>query len=89
MTSKLPINLENLLRQRQVEGERIEYKAGWNPDAFLYANDVPTSSPKLRGTRYPGSASRHESQPQRGCALRTHPDRSGAARVAYQQIFKP
>jgi hypothetical protein len=28
MTSKLPINLENLLRQRQVEGERIEYKAG-------------------------------------------------------------
>jgi hypothetical protein len=33
MTSKLPINLENLLRQRQVEGERIEYKAGWNPDA--------------------------------------------------------
>jgi|GEM_PF-3083492 len=35
MTSKLPINLENLLRQRQVEGERIEYKAGWNPDAIL------------------------------------------------------
>jgi ATP-dependent DNA helicase RecG len=44
MTSKLPINLENLLRQRQVEGERIEYKAGWNPDAILrtlcaFAND--------------------------------------------------
>jgi len=35
MTSKLPINLENLLRQRQVEGELIEYKAGWNPDAIL------------------------------------------------------
>lgn len=35
MTSKLPINLENLLRQRQVEGERIEYKVGWNPDAIL------------------------------------------------------
>jgi hypothetical protein len=29
MNSKLPINLECLLRQRQVEGERIEYKAGW------------------------------------------------------------
>jgi predicted HTH transcriptional regulator len=44
MTSELPINLENLLRQRQVEGERIEYKAGWNPDAILrtlcaFAND--------------------------------------------------
>lgn len=44
MASKLPINLENLLRQRQVEGERIEYKAGWNPDAILrtlcaFAND--------------------------------------------------
>jgi hypothetical protein len=35
MTTKLPINLENLLRQRQVEGERIETKAGWNPDACL------------------------------------------------------
>ena len=33
MTTKLPINLENLLRQRQVEGERIEIKAGWNLDA--------------------------------------------------------
>lgn len=35
MTSNLPINLEYLLRQRQVEGERIEYKAGWNPDAIM------------------------------------------------------
>jgi len=35
MTSKLPINLENLLRQRQMEGERIEYKAGWSPYAIL------------------------------------------------------
>ena len=44
MSSKLPINLENLLRQRQVEGDRIEYKAGWNPDPILrticaFAND--------------------------------------------------
>lgn len=44
MTSKLPINLENHRGQRQVEGERIEYKAGWNPDAILrtlcaFAND--------------------------------------------------
>lgn len=44
MTDKLPINLPDLLRQRAVEGERIEYKAGWNPDAIIrtlcvFAND--------------------------------------------------
>jgi ATP-dependent DNA helicase RecG len=44
MISKLPINLNDLLRQRAVEGERIEYKAGWNPDAIIrtlcaFAND--------------------------------------------------
>ncbi len=44
MSSKLPINLSDLLRQRKVEGERIEYKAGWNPDPILrtlcaFAND--------------------------------------------------
>jgi len=44
MTAKLPINLTDLLRQRTVEGERIEYKAGWNPDAIIrtvcaFAND--------------------------------------------------
>ena len=35
MSSKLPINLNALLRQRTVEGDRIEYKAGWNPDAII------------------------------------------------------
>ena len=44
MSSRLPINLQDLLRQRNVEGERIEYKAGWNPDAIIrtlcaFAND--------------------------------------------------
>ena len=44
MTSRLPVNIEDLLRQRRVEGERVEYKAGWNPDAILrticaFAND--------------------------------------------------
>ena len=44
MSSKLPINLEDLLRQRKVEGDRIEYKAGWNPDPIVrtigaFAND--------------------------------------------------
>lgn len=33
--SKPPINLNDLLRQRTVEGERIEYKAGWNPDPII------------------------------------------------------
>ncbi len=44
MTNKLPLNLDDLLRQRTVEGDRIEYKAGWNPDAVVrtlcaFAND--------------------------------------------------
>lgn len=44
MSSKLPLNLEDLLRQRTVEGDRIEYKSGWNPDAVIktlcaFAND--------------------------------------------------
>ena len=37
MTGKLPINLDRLLRQRTVESERIEYKAGWNPKSVLHA----------------------------------------------------
>ena len=44
MTGKLPININHLLRQRTIEGERIEYKAGWNPQSVLhtvcaFAND--------------------------------------------------
>ena len=44
MSGKLPINIDDLLRQRTVEGDRIEYKAGWNPDATIrtlcaFAND--------------------------------------------------
>lgn len=44
MSSQLPIKLEDLLRQRTVEGDRVEYKAGWNPDSILrtvcaFAND--------------------------------------------------
>jgi|SRR5471030_493284 len=40
----LPINLQNLLRHRTVESERIEYTAAWNPDAIIrtlcaFAND--------------------------------------------------
>jgi predicted HTH transcriptional regulator len=34
---KLPINLNDLLHQRTIESERIEYKAGWNPEAVLHS----------------------------------------------------
>ncbi|MFM7670669.1 MAG: helix-turn-helix domain-containing protein [Betaproteobacteria bacterium] len=44
MNAKLPINIADLLCQRTVESERIEYKTGWNPDAIIrtlcaFAND--------------------------------------------------
>ena len=40
----LPINIEDLLRQRKVERTRIEYKADWNPEPIIhtvtaFAND--------------------------------------------------
>ena len=42
--SRLPINLDDLLAHRGVETDRIEYKAGWNPDPIIrtlcaFAND--------------------------------------------------
>ncbi|MCY3841189.1 MAG: putative DNA binding domain-containing protein [Gammaproteobacteria bacterium] len=44
MTLALPINIDSLLHRRTIEGERIEYKAGWNPQSVLatlgaFAND--------------------------------------------------
>ena len=44
MTIPLPINIDRLLRQRTIESERVEYKAGWNPESVLhtlgaFAND--------------------------------------------------
>jgi hypothetical protein len=64
--SKLPINLEDLMRQRHVEGERIEYKAGWNPDPkgegvndgiirtlFAFANDLTVlDKPPSKNQKY-------------------------------------
>lgn len=40
----LPINIEDLLNKRKVEGNRIEFKKGWNPvDIYhsicAFAND--------------------------------------------------
>ncbi len=44
MRTPLPINLDALLRRRAIEGERVEFKAGWNPESALhticaFAND--------------------------------------------------
>src|ERR1022692_3139226 len=44
LTSRLPIRIEDLLHARVVEIERIEFKAGWNPDPIIrtlcaFAND--------------------------------------------------
>ena len=43
-TLNLPISLDDVLRGKAVEWERLEYKAGWNPEAVLhrmcaFAND--------------------------------------------------
>ena len=35
LTSRLPIRIDDLLHARVVEVERIEFKAGWNPDPIL------------------------------------------------------
>ena len=41
----LPININDLLGGKPVEWERLEFKAGWNPEAVLhslcaFANDI-------------------------------------------------
>lgn len=37
MNPKLPINLNALFHHRTIESERVEYKAGWNPEAVLHS----------------------------------------------------
>ncbi len=44
MHNKLPININDLLKQRTIESERIEYKADWDPESVIhtlcaFAND--------------------------------------------------
>ena len=41
----LPVNIEDLLRKRKVEDNRVEFKRGWNPDDIYhsisaFANDI-------------------------------------------------
>lgn len=33
----IPINIEELLRQKVIESARIEYKADWNPEPILHS----------------------------------------------------
>ena len=42
MTGKFTINIDHLLRQRPIEGERIEYKTCWNPQS-VRQNGSPES----------------------------------------------
>ena len=42
--TRLPINIDELLKGRTIEGERLEFKKGWNPEAVIhtlcaFAND--------------------------------------------------
>ena len=37
ITPQLPINLTSLLHHRTIESERVEYRAGWNPEAALHS----------------------------------------------------
>ena len=32
MSAILPIDVDDLLRNRSIESVRVEFKAGWNPD---------------------------------------------------------
>ena len=45
----IPVNIEQLLSATSIEGARIEYKKGWNPDAIYrsicaFANDLAYKS---------------------------------------------
>ena len=33
----LPINIEDLLKKQKIEGNRIEFKGGWNPDSIYHS----------------------------------------------------
>lgn len=35
---ELELDLEDLLNRRKIESDRIEFKAGWNPDDIYRSN---------------------------------------------------
>jgi ATP-dependent DNA helicase RecG len=46
MTPKRPINLNSLIHRRTIESERVEYKAGRNPDDCMDAGGRATQEAK-------------------------------------------
>lgn len=52
VTSKLPINLTNLLHQCTIESERVEYKAGWNPESVIRTLSAITNGFRNLGGGY-------------------------------------
>lgn len=36
-TMELEISVEDLLNKRKIESDRIEFKAGWNPDDIYHS----------------------------------------------------
>jgi ATP-dependent DNA helicase RecG len=76
----LPININDLLNGKPVEWERLEFKAGWNPEAVLhtlcaFANDIHNLGggyiligiAETRGAPYcpPSALTPHKSMPSR------------------------
>lgn len=44
----LPFNIDELLKGQIVEWERLEFKEGWNPEAFI--RTVSALAPNVRGS---------------------------------------
>lgn len=53
----LPFNLDEFINGRTIEWERLEFKAGWNPEAVLhtacaFANDISNLEAGNEGQRF-------------------------------------
>lgn len=53
----LPISLDDVLRGKSVEWERLEYKAGWNPEAVLHTVCTFAFGALARSVRIKGAGS--------------------------------
>ena len=69
---RLPVNIEELLSGRAVEGNRIEYKTGWNPDSIYrticaFANDFDETGGGyiVVGVQEEKGRERYQSRPNR------------------------
>ncbi|MGZ3749065.1 MAG: Fic family protein [Pseudobdellovibrionaceae bacterium] len=99
MRSKIAVNLEDLLRQRSVEGDRIEYKAGWNPDSIIrsisaFANDFENLGRDSQSPpKYPPSSPQVTPQVllvsiEEGLIEMTIPDRPQSSKQQYRLTEK-